>query len=113
MKPIAVLAMLGIVAAGACSDATDGSSVGRTPVVQLAVHTVTLSAGDSADLGLLPMLPPGFVPPDVRWWSSDPAVVTVRRVSTMRAVAVSIRAGHAVVHADAEGTSDSVAVVVQ
>jgi hypothetical protein len=115
MRPLATrfLVTACVVALCGCSDATDSSSGDGTPVVRMVEHNVTLSVGDSATLSLLPQLPPGLVPSDVRWSSSNSAVVSVRRVSSLRAVATSVRAGRAVVHAHADGLGDSAVIVVQ
>jgi hypothetical protein len=106
---LATACVLGL---SACSDATGSGSDG-VPVVQIAQLNLMLSVGDSADLNLLPMLPPGYVPSNVQWWSSDPAVVSVRRETVTLAVIRSVAAGRAVIHAEAGGAGDSTVVVVQ
>lgn len=110
---LVILATAFALAVSACSDSTDAGAAGRVPVVQIAERDVTLSPGDSTRVTLLPLLPPGIIPQDVRWSSSDPAIVTVRRVSSTAAVATAMRAGRVVVHADAVGARDSVVVTVQ
>jgi uncharacterized protein YjdB len=96
----------------ACSDPTDTSDH-RVSVVQIAQHNVTLSVGDSIRLALLPVLPPGSISQNVRWSSSDPTIVTVRREGSTAAVVTSLRAGSAVVYANADDARDSAAVIVQ
>ena len=116
MRPsinVVVLATACALAVPACSDSTDTGSDDRVPVVQIAQRDVTLAVGDSVRLTLLPLLPPGIIPQDVRWASSDPAIVTVRRVSSAAAVATSMRTGRVVVHADADDARDSVVVTVR
>lgn len=124
MKPsnyAVVLAAAGMVALTACSDATDTGldgrlsdpgTDGRVPVVQIAQGNLTLTVGDSARFTLLPLLPPGIIPKDVRW-SSSTSAVTVRQISSTAAVAKAVRTGRAIVHANAADARDSVVVMVQ
>lgn len=116
MKPYintTVVAAVCVLAVSACSDATGTGSDDGVPVVQIAERDVTLSVGDSARLTLLPLLPPGVIPEDLRWSSSDPAILTLRQVNLTAAMVTSMRTGRVVVHVDADDARDSVEVVVQ
>ncbi len=93
----------------ACSSPT-GTGV---PVVQIAQHDVALSIGDSAQLFLLQMLPPGYVPTNVTWSSPDATILKVHQVSSGIAVVTALHIGRAVVHADAGNIGDSTVVTVR
>jgi hypothetical protein len=106
----AVLATACLLAVWACSDATAPNS--RVSVMQIAQDNVTLSVGDPVRLRLLLPLPPGYVSQNVRWSSSDPGIVMVRRESATTAMSTAMRRGSVMVHADADGAGDSVSVMV-
>lgn len=95
--------------AAACSDPTSGPE--RTPVVQLSGTSTTISVGDSFQARLLPMLPPGYVPP-VAWVSSNPAVASVARTGTLTARVTGLQPGEAVIRVSGEGARDSLHVTV-
>ncbi len=97
--------------AGAGDTAVVVVGTGSIPVVQLATRSARIALGDTVSLFLLPMLPPGYVPP-VTWSSSDSGVASVT-VSTGRPVVVhGLHAGHAVITAAGGGMSDTCGVTV-
>jgi hypothetical protein len=83
----------------------------RYPVVQLLERTATLVVGDSVRLHLLPMLPPGYVPP-VTWSSSNPEVASVESPNNGIGLVRGLSPGQAVILVAGEGKSDSARVVV-
>lgn len=97
------------IALAACDD--QPSEPEEIAVVQLVEHEVTLGVGDWVQLDLLPMLPPGYVPPVV-WTSADPETATVEPEGATAARVRGIRAGETVIRASGEGASDSATVVV-
>ena len=91
-----------------CSESND---IDRIPVVQFAEDSVSVVVGGSAEVHLLPMLPPGYVP-TVTWRSSSLATATVSPQTWGTAVVAGIGVGEAVVSASGEGAADSVVVTV-
>jgi hypothetical protein len=83
----------------------------RYPVVQLLERTATLVVGDSVKLYLLPMLPPGYVPP-VTWSSSNPEIASVESPNNGIGLVRGLSPGQAVILVSGEGKSDSARVVV-
>ena len=83
----------------------------RIPTVQLLEREATLDVGDSLQLNLLPMLPPGYVPP-VNWTSSSPETASVESVDEHVGLVRGLFPGQAVIRVSGEGASDSAMVVV-
>lgn len=92
----------------ACSDATGPE---RKPRVQLLLRSTTIAVGDTFQASLLPMLPPGYVPP-VDWVSANPVVAGVARTGTLTARVTGLQPGEAVIHVSGEGEQDSLHVTV-
>jgi hypothetical protein len=92
----------------ACSDSTD---IDRIPAVQFAEDSISVVVGGSAEVHLLPMLPPGYVP-TVTWSSSSLATATVSPQTWGTAVVAGVGVGEAIVSASGEGKADSVIVTV-
>ncbi len=90
---------------------TSTSGPDRIPKVQLEVETATLAVGDTLQARLLPMLPPGYVPP-VEWSSSNPTIAGVLATGTLTARVTGLQAGQAVIHVAGEGARDSLRVTV-
>jgi len=92
----------------ACSQS---AGIDRVPVVQFLEDSVSVTVGGSVEVGLLPMLPPGYVP-EVTWRSSDLATATVAAQGRASAVVTGVGSGEAVISASGEGATDSVIVTV-
>lgn len=83
----------------------------RIPVVQLSEGEATLGVGDWIQLHLLPVLPPGYVPP-VTWSSTNPEVATVEPVLSLVGEVRGLSPGQTVIRVSGEGASDSATVVI-
>jgi hypothetical protein len=94
--------------AAACSSP---SGPDRIPVVQLMQDSAVIAVGDTLEAVLLPMLPPGYVPP-VSWSSSDPSVASVSATGSTSARVDGLRAGVAVIRVAGQGAQDSLVVTV-
>lgn len=92
----------------ACSESAGPEG---TPTIQLMTHSATLAVGQSFEVGPLPLLPPGYVPP-VDWSSSNPGVASVAPTGKTTARVTGIQPGEAVIHAAGEGAWDSLHVTV-
>jgi len=97
------------ICSAACSN--DPSEPEPIPIVQLLEGEATLGVGDSVLLSLLPVLPPGYVPP-VTWSSSNPAVASVDSPMNSMCWVRGMSPGQAVILVSGEGKSDSARVVV-
>ena len=97
-----------LVMAAACSDPARPE---RVPVVQLVQDTVSMAVGDTIRLGLLPVLPPGYVP-KVTWSSSNPNTATVEKAGWSDAMVRALNPGTAVITVAGDGARDSVFVSV-
>lgn len=109
-----MLPILGLfVSSSACSNATgtDADELRKVPVVQLAPHEETIALGDSLNLHLLPMLPPGYVPP-VTWSSSNPDVASVEPIGPTMARVLGLSPGQSMIHVFGDGARDSTTVIV-
>lgn len=102
------LGLLGAVLLATCSSPSEPE---RVPVVQLREHSVTIAVGGTFQAALLPMLPPGYVPP-VAWASSHPSIATVAPTGSTSADITGQRAGEAVIRVAGEGARDSLRVTV-
>jgi hypothetical protein len=100
--------ILSCLMAAACSSPAGPD---RIPVVQLLQDSAVMTVGDTLQAVLLPMLPPGYVPP-VSWSSSDPAVAEVSATGTTSARVDALQAGLAVIRVAGEGARDSLVVWV-
>jgi hypothetical protein len=92
-----------------CSNQPSGPE--QIPVVQLSEHEATLGVGDWIHLHLLPVLPPGYVPP-VTWSSTNPETATVESVEPLVGEVRGLSPGQTVVLVAGEGASDSAVVIV-
>lgn len=92
----------------ACSESSGPEG---TPVIQLMTHSATLAVGQSFEVGPLPLLPPGYVPP-VDWSSSNPGVASVVSIGRTTARVTGVQPGEAVIRATGEGARDSLQVTV-
>lgn len=108
ISTIALFANAWILCSVGCSDPSQPE---RIPLLQLERHAVDLAVGDSTYLGLLPLLPPGYVP-ESSWVSSDPATATVQKSGSRRANLTGVRPGQAVITVSGEGAADSATVTV-
>jgi len=102
------LACLLALSLAACSDPSDPE---RKPLIQLVADSATVAVGESFEVGPLPLLPPGYVPP-VDWSSSNPGVASVASTGRTTARVTGIQPGVAVIHAMGEGARDSLHVRV-
>ncbi|MCG6956645.1 MAG: hypothetical protein LJF04_11715 [Gemmatimonadetes bacterium] len=93
----------------ACS--SPSAPTNRIPVVQLMQDSAIIAVGDTLQAVLLPMLPPGYVPP-VDWSSSDPTVAGVSATGSTSARIDGLKAGAAVIRVAGEGAEDSLVVTV-
>ncbi len=93
----------------ACTQQSTG--IDRVPVVQFLDDSASVAIGGSVEVGLLPMLPPGYVP-EVTWSSSDLATATVAAQGRTSALITGVGIGRAVISASGEGATDSVIVTV-
>ena len=92
----------------ACSESTGPEG---KPLIQLMTHSATIAVGQSFEVGPLPLLPPGYVPP-VDWSSSNPGVASVTSIGRTTARVTGMQPGEAVIHAMGEGARDSLLVTV-
>lgn len=93
----------------ACSDS---SGPERTPIVQLlGESSTTIAVGETFQAALLPMLPPGYVPP-VDWVSSNPVIASVASTGALTAEVTGLQPGEAVIRVSGEGARDSLRVTV-
>ncbi len=106
-----ILPLLGFCCVSSAACGNDPYEPGPVPVVQLLQHEATLGVGDSVGLSLLPMLPPGYVPP-VTWSSSNPAVAAVDSPMNSMCWVKGMSPGQATILVSGEGKSDSATVVV-
>jgi len=83
----------------------------RIPVVQLLAPSASIAVGDTLRVTLLPVLPPGYVPP-VTWSSSDPAVASVSSTGASSARVDGLQAGGTVIRAAGDGARDSLFLTV-
>jgi hypothetical protein len=95
--------------AAACSSPSGATD--RIPVVQLMQDSAVIAVGDTLQAVLLPMLPPGYVPP-VSWSSSDASVASVSATGATSARIDGLQAGLAVIRVAGEGARDSLVVTV-
>lgn len=81
------------------------------PVVQLSEHEATLHVGQYLFLDLLPVLPPGYVPP-VTWSSASPGIASVEPADSLTVLVRGLSPGQTVILVSGKGVSDSAMVVV-
>lgn len=103
--------LLSSLLAAACSSPSPSGLSDQIPVVQLMQDSAVIVVGDTLQAVLLPMLPPGYVPP-VSWSSSDPAVASVFATGAMSARIDGLQAGVAVIRVGGQGAQDSLVVTV-
>lgn len=104
---VGLTCLLGLSSA-ACSDPSEPE---RKAQIQLVADSATIAVGQSFEVGPLPLLPPGYVPP-VDWSSSNPGVASVTSIGRTRARVTGVQPGEAVIHAMGEGARDSLLVTV-
>jgi len=109
--PFGILLMLGSCCVFLASCSEEPTEPGRIPTVQLLEHEGTIDVGDSLQLSLLPMLPPGYVPP-VTWSSESPETASVESIDAHVGLVRGLFPGQAVIRVSGEGASDSARVVV-
>lgn len=108
---IGILMVLGSCCVFLASCGGESTEPERIPTVQLLEHEATLDVGDSLQLNLLPMLPPGYVPP-VTWSSESPETASVEPIDAHVGLVRGLFPGQTVIRVSGEGASDSAMVVV-
>ena len=94
-----------------CSNQPSEPGSEPEPVVQLSDHEATLHVGQYLFLDLLPVLPPGYVPP-VTWSSTSPEIASVVPADSLTVLVRGLSPGQTVILVSGQGASDSATVVV-
>ena len=94
-----------------CSDQPSEPEPEPEPVVQFSEHEAGLHVGQYVFLDLLPVLPPGYVPP-VTWSSTSPGIASVEPADSLTVLVRGLSPGQTVILVSGHGVSDSAMVVV-